>query len=105
MGSSPEGSDEVQDVDAFAELAGLGVPEPDPVADLEGVSGRTAQGRLHLAGGLRRQQAQPGRVHGPGYAVLSGRAGGWPAAAGHGHETGAGTANDLHGEDRRMGAA
>ena len=44
----------VQDVDVLAQLAGLGVPEPHPVADPQPGRARPAQRRLHLAGALRR---------------------------------------------------
>src|SRR5436190_23300043 len=49
---------QVKHVGVLAELAGLGVPEPDPVSDAE-VRGRFADERgLHLAGAFGPDQAQ-----------------------------------------------
>ena len=56
--------DEVELVEALAQLAGLGVAEPDAVADTEAGRGRAEQRRLHLAGALLAIQPQAGREHG-----------------------------------------
>jgi len=50
----------VQLVEPLAQLAGLGVPQPDPVADPEPVGGTAPQRCLDLAGALGPQQSQPG---------------------------------------------
>ena len=60
---------EVEYVDPLAELAGLGVPEPHPVADGQRVRRRAAQRRLHLAGAFGADQLESGRIppeSGPG---------------------------------------
>src|SRR5262249_14885050 len=51
--------DQVQDVEALAELAGLGVAHVDAVADPQLGRGRPAERRLDLAGALLGVEAQP----------------------------------------------
>ena len=55
----PVALDQVQLVEALAQLTGLGVPEPHLVADQQIVGGRAEQRGLHLAGPLLRVVAQP----------------------------------------------
>src|ERR1700721_7466 len=47
--------------ETLGQLAALGVPHPDPVADPEPVRGRAEHRGLHLAGALGLGQPQPGR--------------------------------------------
>ena len=60
MSTSSLADDEVQRVEALAQLAGLGVAQPDAVADRE--VGVAEHRRLDLAGALAAVEAQAGRV-------------------------------------------
>src|SRR5439155_6448655 len=95
--------DEVQGVDVFAEFAGLGVAEPDAVADVQGVGGGAEQRGLYLAGAFGTGQPQAGGQVGLGQAVRGTGAGGDPAAAVHGGDTGTGSADHGEREQGRRG--
>ncbi len=58
--------DQVQGVEALAELAGLGVAHVDAVADLQVAGGGAAERGLHLAGALLGVELEPGRQPGRG---------------------------------------
>src|SRR5215207_3668707 len=55
--------DQVELVEALAQLAGLRVAEPDAAADAQPVGGGAEQRRLHLAGTLPPVEPQAGREH------------------------------------------
>ena len=90
--------DQVQLVEPLAQLAGLRVPEPDPVADPQVVGGRAEHGRLHLAGALGAVERQPGRQVRAGQAARVARPRGDVAAAEHGDHAGARPADDRQRE-------
>ena len=58
-------ADQVHDVEALAQLARLGVAEPDAVADPQ-LRGRAEQRRLDLAGALARVELEAGGRNGRG---------------------------------------
>src|SRR5947209_18801441 len=67
--------EQVQRVEMLAQLPGLGVAEPYPVADAQPVRAGTDQRRLYLAGPLGAGQPQAGRQPRGGLADPAGLAG------------------------------
>ena len=64
LGDDLLAADEVEPVEALAELAGLGVSHVDPVADPDPDRDLTEERRLHLAGTLELVEVEPGRKPG-----------------------------------------
>ena len=68
----PLALDQIEGVEALAELARLGVAQVDAVADPQPVRGGAAHRRLHLAGALLAVEAKPARQIGLRQAVDAG---------------------------------
>src|SRR5256885_506735 len=88
---------DVVDVHLLAQLTGLGVAEPHPVADAQPVRGRSDDRRLYLAGPLGPGQPEPGRQPGRRLADRAGLTGRDPAAAEYGRDPRAGAAYHRQG--------
>ncbi len=95
---------QVHHVEPLAQLAGLGVPEPDPVAGQQAGGRLAAQRGLHLAGALGAEQPQAGRPGRPRQPRAAGRARGDVAAAERGRDPRVGPADDRQGEPRGRAA-
>ena len=90
--------DQVERVEALAELAGLGVAHVDAVADPQARRRRAEERRLHLAGALLGVELQPGGQPGRGEPRRVAAARGEVAAAERGRDAAAGLAHDRQGE-------
>ena len=90
--------DQVEGVEALAELAGLGVAEVGAVADLEGCGSAAEQRRLDLAGALLGVELEAGGEPGNGETSLVAAAGGEVAAAERGRDLRRGLADDRQRE-------
>ena len=93
--------DQMQRVEAFAELAGLGVPKPDPVADAELVCDGAEERCLHLAEPFGRGRDQARRPERERRLVSVRRSAGDEAAALTRHVIGLRAAGDGEGEAER----
>src|ERR671914_320894 len=91
---------QVQGAETLAQLTGLGVPEPDAVAQGERVGGPAEQRGLHLAGPLGRVVRKPGGQVRLRQAAVVRAARGQVTAAEAGHNAGPGAPDDGEREQR-----